>query len=112
MAQRIIRRSIINSYSKLKETTDSGKFLLSTLPCVTNIYHQEIGLVSASERDVFWFMTSDTTKTRDRVTENLIENAKKMGANGVIGLRYQISFHKYITDICVYGTAIIIENPT
>ena len=50
-------------------------------------------------------------ETRRLALKRLIENAKKMGANAVVGLRFGTSMiMSGVAEIYAYGTAVIVED--
>ena len=49
-------------------------------------------------------------ETRDEATERMIEQAKRMGANAVIGIRYSTSdVAPGAAEVFAYGTAVLVE---
>jgi len=106
-----------------------SKFFLSTLPqIVEKQIVQDYGLVSANlvkTRHIGYHILSEFRllfggrmnsytdllhDTRTEVTRDLVKRAETMGANAVIGLRYQnSSITEGATEIMAYGTAVRIK---
>ena len=101
------------------------RILLSTLPHVKSSRVQEIGLITASTiktrhigihlfselRFIFggkmeWY-TEMFQESRKEVTDDLLVQANKLGADAVLGIRYQNStIIEGASEIMVYGTAV------
>lgn len=49
-------------------------------------------------------------KARDIAKQRMIENAQALGANAIVGVRYQTSqVMNTASEIIIYGTAVVIE---
>ncbi|MDA8116625.1 MAG: YbjQ family protein [Actinomycetota bacterium] len=51
-------------------------------------------------------MTKNLTFSRSEAIQRLIEEAQKMGADAVVGMRFDNSDFANVTEICAYGTAV------
>ena len=49
-------------------------------------------------------------QTRQDAYEHLLEHAEELGANAVVGFRYDSSDLKDATEVLCYGTAVLIEK--
>ena len=48
--------------------------------------------------------------SRAEAYEELVEHARAMGANGVIGMRYEANeIMECVTEVLAYGTAVVLE---
>jgi uncharacterized protein YbjQ (UPF0145 family) len=51
-------------------------------------------------------------QTRQQAYEHLLEHAKQLGANAIVGLRYdasEVGSQSSATEVLCYGTAVVIE---
>jgi uncharacterized protein YbjQ (UPF0145 family) len=49
-------------------------------------------------------------QARSEALESLLQHAEEIGANAVVGLRYESSnVHQSATEVLCYGTAVVIE---
>ena len=49
--------------------------------------------------------------TRDEAFEMMIEHAEKIGANAIIGIRYDTTeLMSGVTEVLCYGTAVVVEK--
>ena len=54
--------------------------------------------------------TSLCEKTRENAFELMVKQAKEMGGNGIIGVRYDATeVMQGVTEVLCYGTAVIVE---
>src|SRR5437764_8495627 len=54
--------------------------------------------------------TSLCEKTRNEAFELMLEHARELGANGVIGIRYDATeVMNGVTEVLCYGTAVLVE---
>ena len=54
--------------------------------------------------------TSLCEKTRNEAFELMLEHARQLGANGVIGIRYDATeVMQGVTEVLCYGTAVVVE---
>src|SRR5436190_22799130 len=54
--------------------------------------------------------TSLCEKTRNEAFELMLEHARQLGANGVIGIRYDATeVMNGVTEVLCYGTAVLVE---
>src|SRR6185503_3742365 len=50
-------------------------------------------------------------ETRQHAYERMMEHAKEMGANAVIGVRYDATdIMQHVTEVLCYGTAVVVER--
>jgi|SRR5690625_3329027 len=50
-------------------------------------------------------------EAREKATERMIKEAKSLGANAIIGVRYQTSsIMQSASEVIAYGTAVIVES--
>jgi len=57
--------------------------------------------------------TAVLAAVREQSLDRLIEDARKLGANGVVGLRFATSeISSGLAEMLVYGTAVRLERPT
>jgi uncharacterized protein YbjQ (UPF0145 family) len=55
--------------------------------------------------------TSLCEKTRNEAFELMLEHAQQLGANGVIGIRYDATeVMNGVTEVLCYGTAVLVER--
>src|SRR3954467_269421 len=55
--------------------------------------------------------TSLCEKTRNEAFELMLEHARQLGANGVIGIRYDATeVMNGVTEVLCYGTAVLVER--
>ena len=55
--------------------------------------------------------TSLREKTRNEAFELMLEHARQLGANGVIGIRYDATeVMNGVTEVLCYGTAVLVER--
>ena len=55
--------------------------------------------------------TNLAEKARDEAYQLMMEHAQQMGANGVIGVRYDATeMAQGVTEILCYGTAVVVER--
>ena len=56
-------------------------------------------------------LTELCEKTREQAFELMIQHATQMGANAVIGMRYDATeVMQGVTEVLCYGTAVIVEE--
>jgi uncharacterized protein YbjQ (UPF0145 family) len=49
-------------------------------------------------------------ESREQAIDRMVEDAKKLGANAVVGLRFSTSeVMQHAAEILVYGTAVVVE---
>ncbi len=49
-------------------------------------------------------------QTREHAYERMMEHAKEMGANAIIGVRYDATdVMQHVTEVLCYGTAVVVE---
>ena len=49
-------------------------------------------------------------ETRQHAYERMMEHAKEMGANAIIGVRYDATdIMQHVTEVLCYGTAVVVE---
>jgi uncharacterized protein YbjQ (UPF0145 family) len=52
-------------------------------------------------------------KTRNEAFELMIEHAQQLGANAVVGIRYDATeVMNGVTEVLCYGTAVVVERST
>src|SRR6201993_3170009 len=52
-------------------------------------------------------------KTREQAFELMLEHARQMGANAIIGVRYDATeVMQSVTEVLCYGTAVVVEPQT
>ena len=57
-------------------------------------------------------LTNLCEKTRQDALEQMLEHARAMGGNAVIGLRYDATeVMDGVTEVLCYGTAVVVEPP-
>ena len=57
-------------------------------------------------------LTNLCEKTRQDALEQMLDHARAMGANAVIGLRYDATeVMDGVTEVLCYGTAVVVEPP-
>ena len=57
--------------------------------------------------------TSLCEKTRNEAFELMIEHAQQLGANAVVGVRYDATeVMNGVTEVLCYGTAVVVERST
>jgi len=57
--------------------------------------------------------TSLCEKTRNEAFELMVEHAQQLGANAVIGIRYDATeVMNGVTEVLCYGTAVVVERST
>lgn len=58
-------------------------------------------------------LTDLCEKTREHALEACLEHARQLGANAIIGLRYDATeIMQGVTEVLCYGTAVLVEpNP-
>jgi uncharacterized protein YbjQ (UPF0145 family) len=103
----------------LLSTTDTihGKTIVKHLGLVrgNTIRARHIGRdIVAGLRNVVGGEISDYTKlmgeSREQSIDRMIEEAKKLGANAIIGLKFSTSeVMNCAAEILVYGTAVVVE---
>jgi uncharacterized protein YbjQ (UPF0145 family) len=50
-------------------------------------------------------------KTRQEAFDNMVKQAEKLGANGIIGVRYDANeVMSGVTEVLCYGTAVVLEE--
>jgi len=97
--------------------TIEGKKITKHLGMVRGIVVRSrsiIGNIGAGIQSLFGgnitLYTSLCEKTREQAYEMMMEHAKKMGANAVIGVRYDATdIAAGITEVICYGTAVVIK---
>lgn len=58
-------------------------------------------------------LTNLCEKTRQDALEQMLTHAQQLGANGVIGLRYDATeVMQGVTEVLCYGTAVLVEQGT
>lgn len=58
-------------------------------------------------------LTNLCEKTREHALELCLDHARKLGANAVIGLRYDATeIMQGVTEVLCYGTAVLVEPTT
>lgn len=51
------------------------------------------------------------SQAREHAIERLVENAKSLGANAVVDMRFDSSdIGKIMTEVVAYGTAVLVED--
>ncbi|MCX4724816.1 YbjQ family protein [Streptomyces sp. NPDC090052] len=56
-------------------------------------------------------LTKTLVETRNQAMERLIEQARARGANGVLAMRFDVTEAADIgTEVCAYGTAVVIAK--
>jgi uncharacterized protein YbjQ (UPF0145 family) len=56
-------------------------------------------------------LTDLCEKTREQAFEKMVEHAMMMGANAIIGVRYDATeVMQSVTEVLCYGTAVIVER--
>jgi uncharacterized protein YbjQ (UPF0145 family) len=56
-------------------------------------------------------LTELCEKTREQAFELMIQHATQMGANGIIGVRYDATeVMQGVTEVLCYGTAVVVER--
>lgn len=56
-------------------------------------------------------LTNLCEKTREEAFELMLQHAVEMGANAVIGVRYDATeIMQGVTEVLVYGTAVVVEH--
>jgi uncharacterized protein YbjQ (UPF0145 family) len=57
--------------------------------------------------------TSLCEKTRNEAFELMVEHARQLGANAVVGIRYDATeVMNGVTEVLCYGTAVVVERGT
>jgi uncharacterized protein YbjQ (UPF0145 family) len=57
--------------------------------------------------------TSLCEKTRNEAFELMVEHAQQLGANAVVGIRYDATeVMNGVTEVLCYGTAVVVERST
>jgi len=50
-------------------------------------------------------------KTRQQAYDQMVEQAMRMGANGIVGMRYDATeIMQGVTEVLCYGTAVVVEK--
>jgi uncharacterized protein YbjQ (UPF0145 family) len=96
----------------------AGKEIVRSLGLVkgNTIRARHIGRdIAATLRHIVGGEISDYTKmlaeSREQCLDRMIEDAKKMGANAVVGVRFSTSYMMQgAAELVVYGTAVLVED--
>ena len=63
------------------------------------------------EADNISLFTSLCEKTRNEAFELMLQHARELGANAVIGIRYDATeVMQGVTEVLCYGTAVVVER--
>jgi len=86
-------------------TYDSGKKGVNTITSSIGA-----GLQSLLGGDIT-LLTQLSEKSRQHAFDLLLEHASELGANAVVGLRYDATeLGQGITEVLAYGTAVVVEK--
>jgi len=96
----------------------SGYRIIKNLGVVKGIIVRSrsiIGNIGAGFQTLFGgnitILTELCEKTREDAFNLMIEHAESLGANAVIGVRYESTeVMSYVTEVICYGTAVIVEK--
>ncbi|GAA2052900.1 YbjQ family protein [Streptomyces carpaticus] len=55
-------------------------------------------------------LSKTLAETRAQAVERLIEQARARGANAVLAMRYEVSTADFGTEVCAYGTAVVLVD--
>ncbi len=97
--------------------TIEGKKILRTLGLVkgNTIRAQHIGHdIMAGLKNLVGGEIEDYTKmmaeSREQAMDRMIEEAKKLGANAIVNIRFSTSFvMQHASEIIAYGTAVVVD---
>ena len=95
-----------------------GYKIVGTLGLVRGIVvrsRSAVGNLGASIQSIFGgnitILTDLCEQTRSEAYDQMAEHARTLGANGIIGVRYDATeLMPGITEVLCYGTAIIVQN--
>lgn len=95
----------------------SGKKIVSNLGVVKGITVRSrsiFGSIGGSLQTLvggnITLFTELCEKTRQEAFQLMIDHAKEMGANGVVGVRYDATeVMQGVTEVLCYGTAVVVE---
>lgn len=98
--------------------TIDGYRIVKTLGLVRGITVRSrsvFGTLGGSLQTIFGgnisLFTSLCEKTREEAFELLLEHAESMGANAIVGVRYDANeVMSGVTEVLCYGTAVVIEK--
>ncbi|MFD7511326.1 YbjQ family protein [Streptomyces sp. NPDC059853] len=55
-------------------------------------------------------LSKTLAETRAQAVERLIDQARARGANAVLAMRYEVSTADFGTEVCAYGTAVVLVD--
>jgi len=113
-----VRRSPIDPRFTTTAFTLDGYRITQTLGIVRGITVRSrsvFGLIGASIQTVFGgnitMFTRLCESAREEAFNILLVHAEEVGANAVIGIRYDAGeLMKGVTEVLCYGTAVVVEN--
>lgn len=73
------------------------------------------GTIGAGFQTIFGgnitILTDLCEKTRDDAFNTMVQHSERLGANGIIGIRYESTeIFQGVTEVLCYGTAVYLEN--
>ncbi len=98
--------------------TIEGKSIVKNLGLVRGITVRSrsiLGQIGGSLQTIFGgnitIFTSLCEKTRQEAYDIMISHAEQLGANGIIGIRYDANdVMQGVTEVLCYGTAVVMEG--
>jgi uncharacterized protein YbjQ (UPF0145 family) len=98
--------------------TIEGKKIVKTLGLVRGLTVRSrsiLGTIAGSLHTIvggnITAFTNLCEKTRTEAFEKMVEHAEKMGANGIVGIRYDANeVMAGVTEVLCYGTAVVVNE--